>query len=525
MTSLSARRVAACIASAAALAAVAPATASATTTDRGEACSGTNILGRGSTFQNPEQKVWEGAIPGKGFNVNKKDGCSGREGSGGKPTATYLQGEEEKGSGACQKAFGSEKKIKNTEVNYCGTDEAPTALQKREMEEQLTGTSLGSSPFLANEEDEGWLETIPVTQGAEAMIVNLPEHCTASSEPAAHRLALDNSTVEAIYRGTITTWKQVLEHQAAGHGNDALSCASESEKEDVIKVWVRKDHSGTTHIFKAYLAQVSKKPFEAEGSYDECASKAEHEKGEGEKGVEGGITWFQTSTGCENQRWPAAHSTEAPTYEGIHRGLITGNPGVVEGVANNPSSIGYADLAVAREYNYFSAKCTVHPTACGGENPGEPAQERFWAVLQKTSHPAVSYSDPSTTGDTEAESSSNCKKDVYINTNGSGEEFPPATTRDVWSGATAAYEEKKGYAICGLTYDLAWKFYYPFFQGAKTEPEGIALATTVENYLYYETGKKGGAKEAVGTDYEALPKSILAKAAAGIEEIGYKVSS
>lgn len=545
MTSLFARRVAACIVSAAALAAVAPAASSAYTTDRYGRCEGVSIDGWGSTFQNPVQKVWEGQVAGKGFNVNRKAGCT----AAGAPTATYVQKEtpvKTKGSGACLKALGAEGQVKNTTVDFCGTDEAPNPTQKKEIEEELTGTSLGSSPFLANPEEEGWLETIPVIQGAVAVIVHLPEGCTASSPAAAHRLSLDGKTVGDVYRGLITTWKGLLATQT--DGSNSISCAGTTEskagaiikyeeggvvkevaegtdataaqeEEEIITPVVRHDHSGTTHIFKAYLAQVDPGTFEGEGAYNECSGGT---KG---VGVPGGETWYTTSTGCENQRWPAAHSVAAPNYGGIFRPAEEGNPGVVNTVGTKQSSLGYADLAVAREFYYFSATCTAHPTACGGEN-GEPTgKPRFWAVLENSASKHT-YKDPSTDGDVEAPASSNCKKAEYINT-ATNKPFPPATTRDLWNGATALAETKKAYGICGLTYDLAFKYYMPFF-GETAEPaaieEGKKLATTVENYLSYEINKKGGAKEDKGVDYEALPSSILVKDLAGIEEIGYKVS-
>ncbi|HEX8714501.1 MAG TPA: hypothetical protein VF706_02945, partial [Solirubrobacteraceae bacterium] len=171
MMSFSKRRVTACIASAAALAAVvAPATASAKSkgpvTDRGEQCSGANIVGRGSTFQNPAQLVWN-----PGFNKNTSAvGCSGAQGSKGTPTATYRNTEsKDRGSGACLKVFGAEKEAPNFEYSFCGTDEAPNEKQKAEIESHKVGGE-GES-----------LETVPVLQGAVAVIVHLPAGCKATA--------------------------------------------------------------------------------------------------------------------------------------------------------------------------------------------------------------------------------------------------------------------------------------------------------------------------------------------------------
>jgi len=500
MTSLVVRRTAACIASAAALAAVVPATAAAKT-DRLTQCAGESIIGRGSTFQNPVQQVWN-----KGFNINKKGAaCSGKQGSKGKPTATYRNTEsKDQGSGSCLKAFGAGA-TKNTEYDYCGTDEAPNPTQKGEIEAQLKGSALG--------EPEDWLETIPVLQGAVAVIVHLPEGCTATAEPSTgkiQRLVLNKATLEGIYRGTITKWSTVIADQGTGNGSDKLTCTGGApEEEETIRPVVRLDKSGTTHIFKEFLTQVNTASFEAE-AFNEINESPEKEHSKpcpSPKGEEP-ETWLKVGEGCENQRWPAAANVLRPSSG------HTGNPGVIETVNATPSSIGYADLAVAREKKDFSAA-----SAGGGEG-----KAKFWAEVENVNKKGKkTYSDPASNGDVEAAENSNCKKTAYIDTE-TGHEFPPESTRDSWSQAKAD-DEGKTYPICGLTYDLAFKLYDPFFQGAKTEEQGVALATTVENYLSFELSKSAGGKEAQHVDYYPLPSNVLAEAIEGVEEIGYKEST
>lgn len=514
MRSLFARRVVACIASVAAVAAVVPATASASkgpTTDRGEQCSGANIVGRGSTFQAPAQLVWQ-----PGFNTNDSTvGCNGTQGSKGKPTVEYRNTEsKDRGSGACLKAFGAEGEKYNPEYDFCGTDEAPNATQKKEIEEEKTGGQAES------------LETIPVLQGAVAIIVHLPEGCKASSEVVIKgktykfgRLALADTTLEGIYAGTINTWKAAIEAQA-GSGNDALSCTGgTTEEETPITRVVRTDHSGTTHIFKSFLEQVETKPLKMEayeeaydGSSTGCKAKFPAEN----------KTWSEVSEACQNQRWPeAAH---------VVRNTETGNPGVVKLVNSTPSSIGYADLAVAREYGFFSAKEGTnrfgekHPA--GGENKKGSSTKlgeqntRFWATIQNDKPGETpTYAEPASKNDTEAEASSNCKNTSYIE--GEGKEFPPASTRALWNEAKASLKEEN-YAICGLTYDIAFREYFPYLDGTSFESKGKEIATTVENYLFYEVSSKGGGKEIKDHDYEALPKAVIKEAEEGIEEIGYK---
>jgi ABC-type phosphate transport system substrate-binding protein len=500
MMSFSKRRATACIASAAALVAVAaPATASAAkapVTDRGEQCSGVSIVGRGSTFQDPAQLVWQ-----PGFNTNTSTvACSGTQGSKGKPTATYRNTEsKDRGSGACLKAFGAEKEAPNHEYSFCGTDEAPNETQKNEIESHKTGGGSES------------LETIPVLQGAVAIIVHLPEGCKATATNVVvdektrtlGRLVLNDSTIDGIYKGTITTWKGLLEAQP----NDSMTCANEAEKEDTISPVVRTDHSGTTHIFKAFLSLVDTAPIEME-AYKEAygTGSAKSSTGCGKEFPAEPKTWAEVSEGCPNQRWPlAAHVIRNETE--------TGNPGVINLVNSTPSSVGYADLAVAREKKFFSTK------GSGGEIKKGEQNTRFWAPVQNSS--GATYSDPSSKGDTEKLASSNCKNTRYIE-NGE-KEFPPASTRSLWNEAKAALVEEN-YPICGLTYDITYREFKPYLLGTPFEAEGKGIATTVENYLMYEISTKGGGKEVKNHDYEALSTEVRKKAETGIKEIGYEIA-
>jgi ABC-type phosphate transport system substrate-binding protein len=513
MSFLSGRRlVPACVVSvAAAVAMVAPGAASAS--DLSQQCSGASIKGLGSTFQGPIQKVWE-----VDFNLingvpNKNEfACGGTQGSGGKPKAEYSQTEANRGSGACLHDFGAETTSapKYAEYPFCGTDEAPNAKQKEEIEGHATGAEQKS------------LETIPVLQGAVAVLVHLPEGCRAKSEikvgttfKKLGRLVLDDVTLEGIYRGKVNTWKQLIESQVAD-GNpakDELTCSGGTvEEEKEITRVVRKDHSGTTHIFKEFLLQVNNEPFTAEAYPEEVGGK---KTGCGTAFGEEPKSWSEVAEGCQNQRWPVAAKVLRPAE--------SGNPGVVNTVASTASSIGYADLAVARENGEFSKK--FKEGKGGGENKKgtETAQGeqnvRFWALVQNS--PTVvqtGYADPASNGDLEKAANSNCAGTVY--TNEVGKKFPPANTREAWNAAKAELVQKK-YAICGLTYDLALRQYEPY---TGETAEGKAQATSVENYLLWAVNAKaeGGGAVSKNHDYEKLTSGLIKEAEIGIKEIGYK---
>lgn len=521
MTFLSARRIAlVCIVAAAAIAALAAPGAASAASDLGAQCSGSSVEGLGSTFQAPlQQKLWNPK-----FNeVEHPLACNGTQGSKGKPAVVYNQGTGNTGSGACLKAFGAEKTApKYSAFPFCGTDEAPNLTQKKEIEEHAEAGV-----------EEKALETIPVAQGAVAVIVNLPAGCKAQSvvEVGTHksklgRLVFDHTTLEAIYSGVVKNWKEAVGLQGVNHGEDQLTCTGgTAEEETPITKIVRRDKSGTTHIFKAYLLQISTENIKMEAFN-------EPEEGSGKKpcGValpEEEKTWAQVSEGCENQRWPTAAKIVRPS--------ANGNPALIQKVAETPSSIGYADLAVTRENGEFSKKFNATTKTGGGENKkgsetklGEQ-NERFWVQIQDSA-PGVSpvkYAEPASDGDVEKAANSNCAGTIYAAK--PGEKFPPKNTRETWFAAKAELTQKK-YSLCGLTYDLALRQYYFFLH-----PEGTAeaaskeKATTVENYLIWALNTKsekggGGGFLANNHDYEKLAGAVLKEAEAGVKEIGNKIA-
>jgi len=513
MTFLSGRRlITACVVTAAAaVAVVAPGTASASP-DLLQQCAGEAVKGHGSTFQAPILVKWS-----EEFNTSLNAfACSGTQGSTGKPKVEYLHTGADAGSGACLHGWGAESTGATDygEFGFCGTDEAPNPTQKSEIEKHATGGETNS------------LETIPVLQGAVAIVVHLPVGCLASSEIEKSgkifllgRLVLDDSSIDKVYRGEITNWKQLLENQEkeGGAGKDKLVCKLEAEEEKTITPVVRLDHSGTTHIFKAFLEQVDSTPVTME-EYPETLTPA----GRGKSGCtkpfnEESLPWKEVAEGCQNQRWPKAAKVEFGTEKG--------NPGVIKAVNNIESSIGYADLAVAREEGLFSGRGYAEKkvTIKAGENKKGSATKvgeqniEFWAEVQNSATPKITgFADPSSDGDAEKIASSNCKNTVYSNE--AGKKFPPASTREPWNQAKAELVQT-GYAICGLTYDLALR-QYKFYPGT-TKGE----ATSVENFLRWAVNTKAeGGESLKNTDYEKLPGTIIKEDEKGLEEIGFETA-
>jgi ABC-type phosphate transport system substrate-binding protein len=349
-----------------------------------------------------------------------------------------------------------------------GTDNTVNPAEKAVVEGQVDGGKTSK------------LETIPVEQGAVAVVVNLPAGCTANSSVAANRLAIDQATLEGIYEGTITNWGQIVASE--GTGNELKGTCVPAE--DAITPVVRNDSSGTTHIFKKALFNNDQEKLADE-------TGGEHTWGELAEGTKVGATTL-------NQSWPsAAHVVHAKT---------TTNTGVLKEVTETPGSIGYADLSQARN-------------AANGGFTGQSAQ-RFWLEVEasdkvKTNSKGTThkrkYTDPSTNGDTAATAESNCKKTEYSNGVGS---FPPPSVDSNWN-EVGAKRESKTYALCGLTYVLALTDYEAY----ASHGGNAAEAQTAKDYVGYVTSKKGGAKEIKNHDFNALPKTLLVSAEEGFEGI------
>ncbi len=412
-------------------------------------CTGVNITGQGASVESVAQKeVWDPQ-----FNTSAdKYACSGSQGNGAKPTVTYTN----TGSGAGLESWGEFGKVA---TNYgptnafIGTSETPTAAVLAEIQKNETTPTPET------------VETIPVTQLAIAVIVNLPTGCTATSTNATGRLVLSNKTLEQIWDGTITKWSQIKD------SGDALSGAG-CNAETAITPVVRQDQAGTTHILKRYLNLINSTPQPTE---------------------KGSFSWGDLSEAELNTTWPSALPIKRPAKKG--------DAEVAALVASTPGSIGYGNLAELRTTGKFSKT---------GE--GGAGTSRFWVEIQngeKKGKP--SYADPASNGDVEPAANANCKKTEY--TNGSVSFPPPAVTKP-WNEVTTTLTSKT-YTLCGLTYVLTVSR-YSLFPGTSA-----GEAETVKDLIQFIADKKGGQAPVEGHDYLALPKIVQSEAVSGAAEITF----
>jgi len=440
MKFISARRgIAASIVATASVAAfVAPSAANASLPGK---CKGSSTEGAGSSLQAEAQVIWD-----PGFSANKSVGCVGG------PTVTY----DSIGSGAGYKEW-NEKEHFGT-IGFVGTDNTVNQAEKESVEKKVEAGK------------ESKLLTLPVLQGAVAIVVNLPEGCTATSKAASGRLGLNQSTLEGIYKGSITNWDELNSVEGPKNVLTGAGCNS------AIKPVVRLDGSGTTHIFKKFMNLTDGSPLASEDGKNH--------------------TWAELAEGSLSTKWPTAAKV-------VHAETETG-PGLLKTVAKDPGSIGYANLADARN-------------PANGGFTGQSAS-RFWVELEsskteKTTSKGVKitrkYVDPSKNKDVEASSEANCKDTEYANIGGS---FAP-TVEEPWNEVTAKAESKT-YALCGLTYDLVLTDYEAYKGGTAGE------AQTVIDFENYVLSTKGGAKEISKThDYAALPKGLAPESQKGVEKI------
>jgi ABC-type phosphate transport system substrate-binding protein len=432
MTGLSTRRLVTALAatSASALAFMLPGAATASAE--------TQIKGQGSTLQEfAQQKTF---IP----NFNAK-----HEGEVLPYTGT--------GSGAGLEAWGNGgHKAEFNTWEYVGTDQPPNAAQKLAIE-----NAAGHATVLS----------IPTLQAAVAFIIHLPTGCTAISSKAKKettRLALNDSTLEGIFKHTITKWSEIKDD------GDALLPAGCAGTAPITRV-VRKEGSGTTAITKKFLYQVN------------------------DGAVDGTKTWNNLAEENKNLNWPAE-------TENLLKG--EGSPGIVTTVAAEAGSIGYVNLANAYEGGF--GKTGVDSWAVvenkGGKKPTYASPELPGAKIKKSKPKAY------------AKGTSNCAGTVYVN--GVGAPFPPKSTEEAWNEVSSTTTEPH-YAVCGFTYDLSLKGFSDIEPSLQPTEEQVSVIKKYFTFMIAE----GTTLFHAGTDYEGLPtnanpeKSVFDIAKAGVEKI------
>jgi hypothetical protein len=271
------------------------------------------------------------------------------------------------------------------------------------------------------------------------------------------------ANLELVFRGSTTTWSSI----GTGTG-----CAGQS----ITRV-VRNDTAGTTYELKHYLFTVNS------ATVAPCSPTLTQ-------------TWADLQAISQNTTWPCNTGGLIKSESGCPSSCLA-NSGVGEGdeaktVGSVSGSIGYASLSDARA------------AYASGSFPG-----LRWVSITGASRLAIN---PSTNGLSATAARSNCT--TAARSYGGGV-FP--TTNASWSGIYLT-APGTGYPICTLSYILANSNYRPSWGAAA----GVAIATTVCDYLKYVNVNAGGVLDALSSsnDYQVLPTDVQTVAAGGYRALG-----
>lgn len=506
-------------------------------------CTGGAVEGEGSSAQKvAQQEVWP---------VTFADYCAGFSRSA--PSVTY----DPDGSGCGLASMGAggtttgclfesalqfEPTSRNASTRFGGSDAPPTALQKSNMEGHE------GAPHYSQ------VHVLPVAAFSVAVAVHFPQGCeledpeqpggnadtttgnteAGSNDPpgketgdtfAAETLRphIEAKMLEEIWEGKPKTWGQVLERSGTVHmvNPEAKPTAAIEEeekyehcKEVPVRRAVRKDGSGTTFNFKSYLSLL--------------VPSSAH-------------IWTELPVAGTGQVWPLTPSEKSTPPEApdsteevdgkklfadecnknasvhlICTGNINGNEGVLHVVEKTDGSIGYTDLATARQEGF-----TVTPHSHDGT---------YWIPLQ-TVDPAKSGTER--IGSNYVEPSENPKANLSTEPESKGANCVNADVREIpsvesspnqdptlgnWENALASGSlDSTTYPACGLTYDFAFQDNGLAYSGTPAEE---ASARTVKDYLSAVTSTQGQ-QELLAKDYGELPPTIDEWARRGVEAITF----
>jgi len=482
-------------------------------------CEGASIQGEGSSLQKiAQQSDW---IP---HVYNSPAGCEGgptvfyqSDGSG---CGIAAMGGGPSAEGKCLgfEAKNAIEKVRSATTRFAGSDAPLTPAQKSAA--QAEGT-----------EQAGLIHQLPVASAAVAVVVHFPDGCKLKdpgtgvtsanndastggpNDPAGAatgdtyaaetlRVHITTEELEKIWADeTQQTWGDVVpEADLETDGNAAKPLTlSECAALPVIRI-VRLDGSGTTYNFKAYLSLPKSAP--------------------------AGL-WTTGEVVGDNNKWPIAGKVEVPKpvssakcvdASDICTAEKTGGGGVASAVENTSGSIGYLDLATAREKGF-----DITPVSPSNAHPDD---KTYWIPVQ-TINPDTS---PSTEGTNWVEPTSTATAHFNGGFGGRGANCLKADYRNIpttpagdptlgdWSAAIATgSKDGTTYPVCAMTYDFAFDDDSKVYGNTLEEQQ---KAMTVVNYLEAIVSPLGQ-DNLEAYDYGTLPTNIQKISQEGVKAIGW----
>jgi ABC-type phosphate transport system substrate-binding protein len=391
------RLVAAAAGALGALAFAAPGVDAAFTTGK---CQGANIVGSGATFQNSSHRdLWATTGPASAFRAY----C----GAGVTPPGVNWNPGSLNGSGFGKQIMGWRNSTSgggNTEDNTSGNlSRSPLGGQRfAGTDEPLSGGELaqinGGTDATG---DEGQIHQLPISMGAVAVLVNLPDGCTGFYDNAAttsdhgnvarQRIRLTAQQIETAFRGG-SDWDDLVP-SITGTTTGGAPCATLP-----VRRVVRQDHSGTTHAFKDFLRAIAPD-----------------------------FGWLSAQYATPNTNWPSQGTLVVPGSSGGGQ--------LVTAASNNDGTISYSELGTART---SSSSVFVRGT--------DPADDKYWVQVgtHGTFRDPASHPDGFTSALT-PQRGANC-----VGATVSGVPTGPNPTLGLWTDATAV-NSASVYGICTLT--------------------------------------------------------------------------
>jgi ABC-type phosphate transport system substrate-binding protein len=464
-------------------------------------CAGSAVAGRGGSFAKEAQAVW-----GLTF---KPVYCGG---SG--PNVSY----ESVSSGAGVKSM----QLRTDAPRFGGTDDPPTPAEVALMNSggtEVAGTVVADS----DPTNDGKMHVFPVAVGSVVALVNFPDGCDPEaladkySTVSAAQIT-GNAALKGIQRVRFT--KVLFEKAWDGESNvkwtEAFPELSGAACEKPIMRVVRQDQSGTTFAFKDYLSTINpgrgwkttyatganktrEWPNASFGKRDDCGNKNGVQDGPDPE-LPGSVNSFEG--GVEKQT------------DFLTTACGTGNGELIKTLAATDGSIGYADLATAR-----NSSPTLAVNASGGTAPTTP----YWTQVQNGSVAVGSANETNGLGFTEptfdetngfkttgGQKGANCLS-ATINA-------APSDSYGNWAN-TSAVNSPAGWGICTLTYALVFDDNLAVWNKTPAAEEE-AKARSVKDYEEHIVSASGQ-NQLFGADYAPLPAGMAVIARQAVSEISW----
>jgi ABC-type phosphate transport system substrate-binding protein len=437
-------------------------------------CAGPNINGEGGSFARDAQTA---------FNANfKTTYCIGTSGFGSINVAYAPEG-----SGAGITAMVN----RGLTPRFGGTDDPPTPSQVAQM--NAGSTTPATDPIAT---DNGKVHVFPIAVGSVVALVNFPDGCDPEALDDEFRTVsaaeiAGTPAKKALLR--VRFPKDLYEEVWAGESNakwtEAFPELSGAACEVPITRVVRFDQSGTTFTLKDYLNTIDparewKTKYATQGTI---------------LTREWPNATFGKLTDCVGE--PEGPGSQPDSVDHLTSGCAKGNGELINKLKVVDGSIGYADLATARN---SSPSLAVNPA--GASAPTTP----YWTQVENgsgdfTEPTADEINGFKTAGATKG---SNCLDAEFSNV--------PATSFGDWAN-TSGVNSDQGWGICTLTYALVFDDNAAVWGNS---PEEEAKARTVKDYE--ESILTDAAQgQLFPSDYAPLPPAFLAISKTAVSEIGW----